>query len=62
MEETKRSNNRDRLRAEIVELEQYLLVAHGVREDQKSYALVKALDTGFERMSAIGAARKACRY
>lgn len=51
--------DRERLRAEILELEQYLLVAHSVREDQKSHALVKALDTGFERMAVIGAARKA---
>ena len=51
--------DRERLRAEILELEQYLLVARGVREDQKSHALVKALDTGFERMVTIGAARKA---
>lgn len=51
--------DRERLRAEILELEQYLLVARGVREDQKSHALVKALDTGFERMATIGAARKA---
>jgi hypothetical protein len=51
--------DRARLRAEIVELEQYLQIARGVREDQKSYALVKALDTGFQRMASIGAARKA---
>ncbi len=48
-----------KLRGEIVELEQYLLIARGVREDQKSYALLKAIDTGFDRMSAIGASRKA---
>src|SRR5690606_2894245 len=48
-----------KLRAEILELEQYLLIARGVREDQKSHALLKALDTGFDRMAAIGAARKA---
>lgn len=50
--------DRNKLRAEIVELEQYLLVARGVREDQKSHALLKALDTGFKRMAAIGAARR----
>lgn len=70
-EEDERASNEDaepgveaqvdpvKLRAEIVELEQYLLIARGVREDQKSHALLKALDTGFERMAAIGAARKA---
>lgn len=47
-----------KLRAEIVELEQYLLVARGVREDKKSHALLGALETGFHRMAAIGAPRK----
>jgi len=51
--------DRDKLRGEIAELEQYLLLARGVREDQKSHALLKALDTGFLRMAAIGAPRKA---
>src|SRR5690606_37055453 len=45
-----------KLRAEIVELEQYLLIARGVREDQKSHALLKALDTGFERSAGPPAA------
>lgn len=49
----------EKLRAEIAELEQYLLVARGVREDRKSYALLEALDTGFSRMAIIGAPRKA---
>jgi len=51
--------DRDRLRGEIAELEQYLLVARGVREDQKSHALLQALETGFGQMAAIGAPRKA---
>ena len=50
--------DRERLRAEIVELEQYVLVARGVREDEKSHALLKALETGFARMATIGAPRK----
>ncbi|MBK7044556.1 MAG: hypothetical protein IPH50_13340, partial [Rhodanobacteraceae bacterium] len=45
--------DRDKLRAEIAELDQCLLVARGVREDQKSHALLKALDIGFGRMSSI---------
>lgn len=49
----------DKLRAEIAELEQYLLVARGIREDRKSYALLEALDTGFGCMADIGAPRKA---
>lgn len=51
--------DRDKLRAEIVELEQYLLIARGVREDRKSFALLEALDTGLTRMAAMGAPRKA---
>jgi hypothetical protein len=47
-----------KLRAEIAELEQYLLVARGVREDQKSHSLLQALDTGFKGMAAVGAPRK----
>jgi hypothetical protein len=49
----------EKLRGEIAELEQYVLLVRGVREDQKSHALLKALDTGFERMATIGAPRKA---
>lgn len=51
--------DRDKLRAEIVELEQYVLLARGVRDEQKSHALLRALQTGFDRMQAIGAPRKA---
>ncbi len=50
--------DREKLRAEIVELEQYLLIARSVREDRKSFALLEALVTGFARMSSIGAPRK----
>jgi superfamily II DNA or RNA helicase len=49
----------EKLRGEIAELEQYLLVARSVREDKKSHALLNALETGFSRMAAIGAPRKA---
>lgn len=51
--------DREKLRAEIVELEQYVLLARAVREDRKSHALLTALDAGFARMAAIGAPRKA---
>lgn len=51
--------DRDKLRGEIAELEQYLLLARAVREDRKSHALLTALDTGFSRMSTMGAPRKA---
>ncbi|GAA3913912.1 SNF2-related protein [Luteimonas lutimaris] len=51
--------DREKLRAEIVELEQYIGLARGVREDRKSHALLKGLEAGFSHMAAIGAARKA---
>ncbi len=52
--------DRDKLRAEIVELESYLLIARSVREDRKSFALLEALETGLQRMSGDGVApRKA---
>jgi len=47
-----------KLRGEIAELEQYIGLAHSIREDQKSYALLKALDIGFERMAEMSAPRK----
>ena len=47
-----------KLRAEIAELEQYLLIARSVREDEKSHALLKALETGFNGLAAVGAPRK----
>ena len=51
--------DQEKLRAEIAELEQYLQVARGVREDRKSHALLEALETGFQGMAAVGAPRKA---
>ncbi len=51
--------DQEKLRAEIAELEQYLRVARGVREDRKSHALLEALETGFQGMAAVGAPRKA---
>jgi hypothetical protein len=48
-----------KLRGEIAELEQYIALARGIHEDQKSHALLKALETGFERMAEMGAPRKA---
>lgn len=51
-----------RLKGEIAELDQYILVARGIREDKKSYALLSALDIGFSRMVETGAARKAVLF
>lgn len=47
------------VREELAELDEYLRLARNIREDQKSHALLLALEQGFERMGAMGAARKA---
>jgi hypothetical protein len=51
--------DKDQLRGEIAELEQYRELAGRIHEDGKSDALLKALEAGFEEMSKLGAARKA---
>jgi superfamily II DNA/RNA helicase len=48
-----------KLRGEIAELEQYIQLARSIKEDEKSHALVKALDIGFARMAEMAAPRKA---
>jgi hypothetical protein len=48
-----------KLRGEIAEIEQFILLARSIRQDEKTNALSTALDTGFERMAQMGAARKA---
>lgn len=47
-----------KLRGEIAELEQYLILAHSIREDEKSHALLKALNIGFDNMASMAAPRK----
>lgn len=47
------------LKTEIAELDNYLSMARNIREDQKSHALLNALEQGFARMGSMGAARKA---
>ena len=47
------------VRAELLELDDYIRIARSIREDQKSHALLSALQQGFERMGIMGAARKA---
>jgi len=47
-----------KLRGEIAELEQYLILAHSINEDEKSHALLKALNVGFDNMAEMGAPRK----
>ncbi len=46
------------LKQELAELDRYLALARTIREDQKSHALLHALQQGFERMQGMGAARK----
>ena len=48
-----------KLRGEIAELEQYIHLAHSIKEDEKSHALLKALEIGFNRMTEMIAPRKA---
>ncbi len=48
-----------KLAAEIAELDRYIEWARSVPVDAKSTALLTALETGFEEMAKIGAARKA---
>lgn len=47
------------LRGEIAELEHYITLAHSIKEDEKSHALLKALQIGFTRMAEMNAPRKA---
>ncbi len=51
--------DREKLEAEIAELDRYIAWAGSIREDAKSRALLTALETGFEEMARTGAARKA---
>jgi len=46
------------VKQELAELDRYLALARTIREDQKSHALLHALQQGFERMQGMGAARK----
>jgi hypothetical protein len=47
------------LRGEIAELEHYITLARSIKEDEKSHALLKALQTGFAHMADMNAPRKA---
>ena len=51
--------DREKLEAEIAELDRYIAWANSIREDAKSRALLTALETGFEEMARTGAARRA---
>ena len=51
--------DRQKLREEIAVLARLAEEARNIRVDTKSRTLLKALETGFEQMAAVGAARKA---
>jgi hypothetical protein len=51
--------DRQKLREEIAVLARLADEARSIRVDTKSRTLLKALETGFEQMAAVGAARKA---
>lgn len=51
--------DKDKLRAEIEELGQYIQMAKAIKTDTKSHALLTALDVGFESMATMGANKKA---
>lgn len=51
--------NREKLTAEIQELNTYIDMADEIKTDSKSHALLTALETGFESMSNMGAKKKA---
>ena len=47
------------LKGEIAELEHFLDLAHTIKEDEKTHALTKALEVGFDKMQQMGSPRKA---
>lgn len=49
----------DLLTAEIAEIDTYLELARQIVEDEKSFALLSALEQGFARMFEMNASRKA---
>lgn len=51
--------DRQKLREEIAILARLAEEARNIRVDTKSHTLLKALETGFDQMAAVGAARKA---
>lgn len=59
VDEPKEPVDTEKLKAEIIELEQYVDLARQITVDSKSEALLEALEQGFERMMQVGAERKA---
>lgn len=51
--------DKTQLRGEIAELKSYLELAQKIKSDEKSHALLKALNQGFEKMVELGSPQKA---
>jgi hypothetical protein len=51
--------DRNKLEAEIQELETYIAMAEAIETDSKSHALLTALEAGFDNMASMGAHKKA---
>lgn len=51
--------DKEKLNAEILELEQYVTLAKSIKVDAKAEALLTALEQGFDNMAKLGAERKA---
>src|SRR5690625_3211629 len=51
--------DKEKLNAEIIELEQYVTLAKSIKVDAKAEALLTALEQGFDNMAKLGAERKA---
>jgi hypothetical protein len=51
--------DRNKLIAEIQELETYIAMAEAIETDSKSHALLTALEAGFDNMASMGAHKKA---
>lgn len=51
--------DKTQLRGEIAELESYLELAHRIKIDEKSFALLSALNQGFNKMTDLGSPHKA---
>lgn len=51
--------DRNKLEAEIQELQTYIAMAEAIETDSKSHALLTALEAGFDNMASMGAHKKA---
>ena len=59
IEEDEPEFDREKLVSEIQELDLYISMSEAIETDSKSYALLTALEAGFENMASMGAKKKA---